>query len=47
MKKIYILTGAINSGKSTRLMNWATQQNNIVGIICPREKGKRELFSIS
>ena len=46
MKKIYILTGAKNSGKSTRLMKWVEQQNNIVGIICPREKGKRELFSV-
>ena len=46
MKKIYLLTGPKNSGKSTRLMQWIPQQKKIMGIVCPREKGKRELFSI-
>ena len=46
MKKIYILTGPKNSGKSTRLLNWVQQQINVIGIVCPREKGKRELYSI-
>jgi len=47
MKKIFLLTGPKNSGKSTRLMNWVQQQDNVHGIVCPREKGKRELFSVS
>ena len=46
MKKIFLLTGPKNSGKSTRLMNWVQQKNNIIGIICLRDKGKRELYSI-
>ncbi len=46
MKKIYLLTGPKNSGKSTRLMNWALEQNNIIGIVCPRDTGKRKLYSI-
>ena len=46
MKKIYLLTGPKNSGKSTRLMQWSQQQNGVAGIICPRENGKRELYSI-
>jgi nucleoside-triphosphatase THEP1 len=46
MKKIYLLTGPKNSGKSTRLLQWVEKQKSIIGIICPRENGKRELFSI-
>ena len=46
MKKIYLLAGTKNSGKSTRLLQWAEKQKGIIGIICPRENGKRELFSI-
>ena len=46
MKTIYFLTGPKNSGKSTRLLNWSKKQKNIIGIICPRDSGKRELYSI-
>jgi nucleoside-triphosphatase THEP1 len=46
MAKIYLLTGPINSGKSTRLLNWASKQKSITGIICLRENGKRILYSI-
>ena len=46
MKKIFLLTGAKNSGKSTRLLKWAESQKGAVGIVCLREKGKRVLYSI-
>lgn len=46
MKNIFMLTGPQNSGKSTKLMNWSQKQDNIIGIICPRDRGNRELFSI-
>lgn len=46
MKKIFLLTGPINSGKSTRLFHWSQKQNNIAGIICLRDSGKRELYSV-
>lgn len=46
MKKIFLLTGPRNSGKSTRLMHWILKQDNVIGIICPRDKGKRELYSV-
>ena len=46
IKKIFLLTGPTNSGKSTRLMEWAQRQKKIVGIICLRDRGKRELYSI-
>ena len=46
MKKIFLLTGPKNSGKSTRLMHWVQQQTSALGIVCPRDKGKRELYSV-
>ena len=46
MKKIFLLTGPKNSGKSTRLMNWILHETNVTGIVCPRSKGKRELYSV-
>jgi len=46
MKKIFLLTGPKNSGKSTRLMNWIQKETNAAGIVCPRSKGKRELYSV-
>ena len=40
-KKIHILTGAIHSGKTTRLMHWASIHPDIYGILSPVIDGKR------
>jgi nucleoside-triphosphatase THEP1 len=40
-KKICILTGVIQTGKTTSLLNWAQNKNNIFGIVTPVIEGKR------
>lgn len=46
MNKIFVLTGAKNSGKSTRLMKWSMYQKDVAGIICLRKNKKKKLYSI-
>ena len=46
MKNIHILTGEIKSGKTTRLMLWASSQKNIDGILQPVIEGKRFIYHI-
>lgn len=40
-QKIYILTGPIQTGKTTSLLNWAAKRNDVYGILTPIIKGKR------
>ena len=40
-KKIFILTGAIQSGKTTSLIQWAEKRKDVFGIITPVINGKR------
>ncbi|MEO5948276.1 MAG: nucleoside-triphosphatase [Chitinophagaceae bacterium] len=40
-QKIYILTGAIQSGKTTSLLNWSATRNDVHGILTPVVNGKR------
>jgi nucleoside-triphosphatase THEP1 len=47
MKKILILSGSIHSGKTTRLMRWATQKKNIDGIFQPVIDEKRFIYHIA
>jgi len=47
MKNIQILTGPVHSGKTTKLMQWASTQNNIDGIFQPVIDGKRFIYHIS
>lgn len=47
MSQIYIYSGPIHSGKTTRLAEWAAQQKNIDGILAPMQKGKRYLKRIA
>ncbi len=47
MSKIYILTGPVNSGKTTKLMNWVEKKSNVGGILTPVVDGKRHLYSIA
>ncbi len=46
MKNIQILTGSIHSGKTTRLMHWASSQKNIDGIFQPVIDEKRFIYHI-
>lgn len=38
---IYILTGPVQSGKTTALIQWLTQRNDVNGILTPVVDGKR------
>lgn len=45
-KKIYILTGAIQTGKTTALVNWCTGKKDISGILTPVINGKRFFMDV-
>lgn len=47
MNKIFIVTGQIKTGKTTRLMKWVNQQNNIDGILQPVIEDKRFIYHIA
>lgn len=47
MGKIFILSGAVHTGKTTRLMQWSMTQKNIDGIFQPVVNEKRFIFHIS
>jgi len=47
MAKIYIYSGAIRSGKTTRLDKWIKQTSGIDGVLTPIINGKRHLKFIS
>ena len=40
-KKIYILTGPIRSGKTTKLTQWSAERKDVFGILTPVIGGKR------
>ncbi|MCP5062418.1 MAG: hypothetical protein GY936_08145 [Ignavibacteriae bacterium] len=46
-KKIYIVTGPIHSGKTTRLFKFVVNQNSIDGILAPIVNEERKLYHIS
>lgn len=43
---IYIVSKAIQTGKTTALLNWCKQQNNVAGILTPDMDGIRKLYDI-
>ncbi len=47
MKKIHVLTGPVHTGKTTRLMHWASSQKNIDGIFQPIIDEKRFIYNIA
>jgi nucleoside-triphosphatase THEP1 len=47
MKSIFILCGPVHSGKTTRLIKWLTDKNNVQGIISPIIDGDRYLVNIN
>lgn len=47
MSNIYIYSGPTQSGKTTKLMQWAAPQKNIDGVFQPVIENKRFLYNIS
>jgi nucleoside-triphosphatase len=45
--KVYILKGAVGSGKTTYLMNYCKVKQNTAGILSPVINGKRHFLNIS
>ena len=41
VENVYILTGPVQSGKTTRIANWALEKNDVFGILTPVINGKR------
>ncbi|MBN1532432.1 MAG: hypothetical protein JXA20_07205 [Spirochaetes bacterium] len=47
MGRIFVVTGAIGSGKTTGLMEWAARQDRVDGILQPVIGGKRYMYHIA
>lgn len=47
MKKVFILSGPVHTGKTTRLMHWASSQKNIDGIFQLIIDEKRFIYHIA
>lgn len=47
MNSIHVLSGPVHTGKTTRLMHWASSQKNIDGIFQPIIDGKRFIYHIA
>ncbi|MBN3035178.1 MAG: hypothetical protein JW861_06300 [Bacteroidales bacterium] len=45
--RIYILSGAIRSGKTTRLMGWSSLGGDVAGILTPDRDGIRMMYDIA
>jgi nucleoside-triphosphatase THEP1 len=41
LQNFFILTGAIHSGKTTALINWSVERQDVAGILTPVVEGKR------
>ncbi len=46
-KNTLIVTGPINSGKTTRLMDWCKNRNDVYGILTPKINGKRVFMDVA
>ena len=45
--KLYIITGDIQSGKTTRLIDWSLGRQNVAGIATPVVMSRRMFFDLS
>ena len=45
-EKIYILTGPVQSGKTTKLMKWSIDKKEVSGILTPVVDGKRVFYNV-
>jgi nucleoside-triphosphatase len=43
---IYIFSRPVRSGKTTELLNWCRQQQNMAGILMPDVDGSRKIYDI-
>ncbi|WP_458628762.1 nucleoside-triphosphatase [Winogradskyella sp. PC D3.3] len=41
---IYILTGAIRTGKTTALLQWCKNRNDVDGLLCPDDENGKRIF---
>ncbi|WCO01206.1 nucleoside-triphosphatase [Psychroserpens ponticola] len=41
---IYILTGAIRTGKTTALLDWSNTRTNVDGLLCPDDENGKRFF---
>lgn len=46
MAKVYILTGSVQSGKTTKLLEWAKGRLDICGFLMPDIDGRRHYYQI-
>jgi nucleoside-triphosphatase THEP1 len=46
MAKVYILTGPVQSGKTTELLEWANERLDICGFLMPDIDGRRHYYQI-
>lgn len=46
MAKVIILSGPVQSGKTTTLMEWVEERNDVVGFLCPDINQVRHLYMI-
>lgn len=44
---VYILTGPIQTGKTTSLINWSEKKDNVYGILTPIVNGKRMFMDVN
>jgi len=44
---IYIFSRPIHSGKTTGLLNWCNEQENVAGILMPDIDGRRKIYDIN
>jgi nucleoside-triphosphatase THEP1 len=47
MKTIFIISGPVHSGKTSKLLSWLEEQKSVSGILAPIVKGKRYLLDIT
>lgn len=46
-RKIFILTGPIQTGKTSRLLKWCEGRNDVAGILTPDKDGRRYFMDVA
>lgn len=46
VQPVWILTGMVHSGKTTLLLNWSEERNDVSGVLTPVSEGKRMFVDI-
>jgi nucleoside-triphosphatase THEP1 len=45
-QKIYVITGAVQTGKTTKLLQWSEKRNDVFGVLSPVVDGKRNFMDV-